>query len=482
MRTNKTTSKKWPKIRKFLNDIHLWGGLISGIVVFIVCLTGTIYTYNTELREAALSEYYNVPQSGEKMNPDEILSTVEPEVKGRVVGLKIPYAEGKSSFVLYNKAPEKGMERRQGPGSARMTDQAASDQSTDSITQQTRSSGEDVSNPIALRGSSNISKNDSIDIATATPPARPRGGRGRGPRANQLAVNPYTGAVIGDPGEVKTKTAAFMQKMFGLHRWLLLNEIEEPIIGGIENRKLGSWITGTATLLFLLGVLTGIIIWFPKKLRSWKNGLKIRWTAKWKRVNHDLHNTLGFYSFILLFLMSVTGPFWSFEWYRTGWQKAWGTYQDPNAPQVEKPKLVSEVLVGREPISIAEALAIVNDALPYKGDVTINFASDSTGTMNISKNRIGFFAPSASDRLVLDQYSGKILDKDIFREKPFNERASASIKALHIGDIYGPFTKLLYFIACLIATSLPVTGVMIWINKMKKKPKKKRTTSSPYRS
>jgi len=301
-------------------------------------------------------------------------------------------------------------------------------------------------------------------------PAGPGGGRG--PRANQLAVNPYTGQIIGDPSDVKTKTAEFMQKMFSLHRWLLLNEIEEPIIEGVENRKLGSWITGSATLLFLFGVITGIVIWFPNKMRAWKNGLNIRWSANWKRLNHDLHNTLGFYSCIILFLMAVTGPFWSFDWYRAGWQKTWGTYKSPDAPKEEKATILSTLPAdGRKPMSIEETILAVNKVLPYEGDVTINFAKDSVGTVSISKNRTGFFAPSAGDKLTLDQYSGEVLERDVFREKPFNQRASASIKALHIGDIYGPFTKLLYFISCLIATSLPVTGVMIWINKMKKTKK-----------
>ena len=191
-------------------------------------------------------------------------------------------------------------------------------------------------------------------------PAAGGPGGGRGPRANQFAVNPYTGEAIGDPSDEKTKTAEFMQKMFGLHRWLLLNEIEEPIFEGIENRKLGSWITGTATLLFLLGVITGFVIWFPNKMRSWKNGLNIRWTANWKRLNHDLHNTLGFYSCIILFFMSVTGPFWSFDWYRAGWQKTWGTYKAPDAPKEEKAKLESIVPAGdAKPLTVEETILAV---------------------------------------------------------------------------------------------------------------------------
>lgn len=484
-RVQKSTT--WMKVRKFFNDIHLWGGLISGIVVFIVCLTGTIYTYNTEIRAWAMPEFNKVKVDGEKKNNDELLSMVKPEVKGQIVGVKVPYAENATTLFMYNKKEKEGKEgegRGSGEGNVRRAEGGKSEnkEASAQVEQVQGEKKSETTNPGTsedknAKSDRSLEKSTSAEMKNAEKKG-PQGsgpggpGGGRGPRSNQLAVNPYTGQVIGDPAEVKTKTAEFMQKMFGLHRWLLLNEIEDPIIEGVENRKLGSWITGTATLLFLLGVITGFIIWFPNKMRSWKNGLNIRWTANWKRLNHDLHNTLGFYSCILLFLMSVTGPFWSFEWYRAGWQKTWGTYKSPDAPKEEKVPVLSTVPAdGKKPLNIEETILAVNKILPYDGDVTITFAKDSTGTVAVSKNRVGFFAPSAGDKLTLDQYSGEALEKDIFREKPFNERASASIKALHIGDIYGPFTKFLYFISCLIATSLPVTGVMIWINKMKKTKK-----------
>jgi len=408
----------WIRVRGFLNDIHLWGGLISGIVVFIVCLTGTIYTYNTEIRAWALSEYYSVKVEGEKMNPDKLVASIVANFDGQIQGIMLPHAAEATTMLMYSQKEQE----------------------------------------------SSVSK----------PTAEKKGSAGgRRPRASQLAVNPYNGQLIGDPGKEKTRTAEFMQKLFGLHRWLLLNEIEQPLIEGVENRKLGSWITGTATLLFLLGVISGMIIWFPNKIRSWKNGLTIKWSASWKRINHDIHNTLGLYSCVILFLMAVTGPFWSFDWYRTGWQKTWGTYQAADAPKKEKLPVFSVVpMDGKPAMTIAETVLAVNKILPYQGDVTINFAKDSVGAITVNKNRTGFFAPSAGDKITLDQYTGALLEKDIFREKPFKERASASIKALHIGNIYGDFTKLLYFISCLIATSLPVTGVLIWVNKMKKKPKK----------
>ncbi|WP_332914067.1 PepSY-associated TM helix domain-containing protein [Algoriphagus boritolerans] len=56
----------WKPIRKFLNDIHLYAGLTCGLIVIVVCLSGTIYVYNTEIRETADSERYFVEVFGER--------------------------------------------------------------------------------------------------------------------------------------------------------------------------------------------------------------------------------------------------------------------------------------------------------------------------------------------------------------------------------------------------------------------------------
>ena len=98
--------------------------------------------------------------------------------------------------------------------------------------------------------------------------------------------------------------------------------------------------------------------------------------------------------------------------------------------------------------------------------------------MSFSKTKTGFFAPAASDKLSINVLTGGITKVDIFTDKPFNERIAGSIKAIHVGNVYGTFTKWLYFFACLIATSLPITGTLIWINKLKKRKKRKPTKDS----
>ncbi len=43
------SKEKGYTFRKFINDAHLWLGIASALVLFIVCLTGTIYTFKSEI-------------------------------------------------------------------------------------------------------------------------------------------------------------------------------------------------------------------------------------------------------------------------------------------------------------------------------------------------------------------------------------------------------------------------------------------------
>lgn len=408
------TKPVWTKLRKFLNDIHLWIGLTSGIVVLLICLSGTIYVFNTEIRELASPELYKVSRAADarRLPIEKLIADAAGQTGGKVISIKIP-ADPESAYVLtvknLEKAEDQGLEK---------------------------------------------AKNGVKEKPTAPS------------RGVQYLIDPYSGKILGSSAE-KNKVTEFMQLMFSLHRWLLLDRIEEPIFGELPNRKLGSYISGTATILFTLGVITGIIIWFPQKIRNWKQGLKVNWKASWKRVNHDLHNSLGFYSCLLLLLMGITGPQWSFSWYREALRKSLGTYEQEGTSKPELPK--SQVQSENPHTLLLDSFIVAADKnLNYRGNLTISFPADSTDIVLLSKTRTGFFAPAAADKIYVDQYSAKVLKSDIFSLKPFNERVSGSIKAIHVGDVYGTFSKILYFLACLVATSLPVTGTLIWFNKMKK--------------
>ncbi len=393
------SNSNWKRTRKFLNDIHLWLGLASGLILFVVCLTGTVYTFHSEIDEWLNSEKYRVEVPGvSPLSVEELAKAISQQVEGQIASVTIP-SDAESSYQFS---------------------------------------------------------------------VRKEGER----RGTTYLVNPYTAEVLGN---TKSGASEFFMIMFRLHRWLLLDtSIGRPIVG---------W----STVIFVFLILTGLIIWIPQKVKSWKQGLKIKWSANWKRINHDLHNALGLYTAIFLLVMALSGLQWSFDWYRTGLRSALGVEQpagrgasgpntshqgvkpeekDVNNSQQDESNTVS-------PLSIAQLLNIVDEELPYPGSYRIEIPDGKSNTVKIGKYHAGFFASPAADDVSIDVYSGEILSKQIFSEKPFNERVARSIKALHVGDVFGTFSKIIYFISCLIATILPVTGTLIWINKLKKKSKKK---------
>jgi uncharacterized iron-regulated membrane protein len=246
--------------------------------------------------------------------------------------------------------------------------------------------------------------------------------------------------------------------MFKLHRWLLLDI------------KIGRPIVGIATIIFLIISLSGIYLWFPKKLkwRNIKQGFKIKTKANWKRINHDLHNTLGFYACVFLIIMGITGLCWSFEGYKDGL----GNLIGAEIFNRSSPKFDLEKNPGNKVISVDEAIEIANKTLAYKGELSVTFPSKKSNYYSFRKTNEANFSPVTSDRLYVAS-SGEVLAVDYFKDKPLNVQFASLIKPIHTGDIYGLFSKIIYFLVCLIATSLPVTGTIIWINKMKKTKKAK---------
>lgn len=393
-------SNLWNIIRNITNEIHLYAGLISGIIVIAVCLSGTIYVYNTEIRELANPELHQVEESGSRLSAEELKIKLESELNSKVVALNW-----------------------------------------------------------------NDETNQSVQFTLKN-----EGEKGRG---TTYFINPYSGEILGD-ASVKTSAAEFMGYMFSLHRWLMLDRVETPILESISNRDLGRFINGIATLLFTLGVLTGLVIWFPKKVKNWKQGLKVKWNANWKRVNHDLHNTLAFYSLIFLLLMGATGPFWSFQWYREGWQKTWDTYSAPSQRGESNEEVKPEIVASGEFHTLDEIISVTNEQLSYEGTLRISLPENGNDPISVSKYRTGFFAKAGSDQLKVNSGSLEGIEANLFSDLPVRQQIGRSVKSLHTGEIFGQFTKFIWFVTCLIATSLPITGTLIWLNKKKKKTSKRK--------
>ncbi|MBQ6938562.1 MAG: PepSY domain-containing protein, partial [Muribaculaceae bacterium] len=136
------------------------------------------------------------------------------------------------------------------------------------------------------------------------------------PRRAAIYVDQYTGEVKGSSSRLP-----FFNTMFRLHRFLL---DKRDANGGVF---WGKQIVGISTLLFVVILITGIILWWPKSKKAWKNLVTIRLRSGWKRFLYDLHVVGGMYAIVFLLAMALTGLTWSYPWYRNAFYSLFGVEQ-----------------------------------------------------------------------------------------------------------------------------------------------------------
>lgn len=74
---------------------------------------------------------------------------------------------------------------------------------------------------------------------------------------------------------------------------------------------------GYSVVIFVITLITGLVLWYPRKWNK-KTALRnftLKIKAPFARLNYDLHNVLGGYAAIVLFVLSATGLVWSFNWF-----------------------------------------------------------------------------------------------------------------------------------------------------------------------
>jgi len=383
------------KFKKITGWLHLWVGLVTGIVVVIVSVTGCIYVFDQEIFDFIHEDIVSVQKTGPARPVSELLAIAQKAVGPHKKLSSIKITEDDKSFVF---------------------------------------SGFKVNDKkkITLWYFSQFEYYDYV------------------------YVNQYTGKVLG----IIDFRYEFFNVVEQLHRQLLL---VKPV---------GSVIVGSCVLLFLLMMITGFILWLPKNYRQFKQSITIKWNARFKRVNYDVHNSLGFYVLPIAILIAVTGLVWSFKWWEKGIYNMLGTKEKPQFSRV------------------LPVISTVDSTLNKMDIIHHNLLKQLNGDWT----QIGLDIPSGKDKMVMafvylkhrsdgwngisyyffDGRTGKLVTAMPHSKKTLGMKWRNSNLYIHTGRLYGPGTQILAFLASLVCASLPVTGFLIWWGKRNKKPKKKR--------
>lgn len=269
----------------------------------------------------------------------------------------------------------------------------------------------------------------------------------------QVFLNPYNGAVL----KYKNMNRDFFRVVLAGHYNLWL-----PV-------AIGQPITATATLIFVVMMITGLILWWPRSKAARKQRFTVKWQARWRRRNYDLHNVLGFYMTWVAIFLALTGLVFGFQWFAKSvyWVSSGGT------AKVEDKHPDSDTTKQALYSNIADHLFETHrKSVGADESIGVYFAGTPTDPVEIVINhRPGTYYKS--DFYHYDQYTGKHLEAEGSWDGKFSEATIADKIVrmnydMHVGAIFGLPGKMLAFFASLIAASLPVTGFLVWWGRRKK--------------
>ncbi|MDR0228440.1 MAG: PepSY domain-containing protein [Flavobacteriaceae bacterium] len=402
MQTDKPKKSKGV-FKKYMLKLHLWLGLLSGIIVLIVSLTGTIFVFNEDISTYLKQDMiYHNEKDIEHKKPIPLRELKE-LVNAQLVNEEVPAEEvtipldptRSYQFGLFKANPE----------------------------------GWNYFDTYLI--------------------------------FKTVYVNQYTGEVIAVDDLLKSP---FFFSMI-LHRSLLLSN------------AVGGTIVGVSTIIFVIMLVTGIILWWPKNKNMRKQRFWFRWkkVKGWRRKNYDVHNIVGFYSSFLALIVAITGIMYSFRITMT-WVyflvNGFSTY----SPDFSHYKTTAPESM-ETPTTVDRIAQTVKEHYPNAFSFGIDLEDHENAdhhhdnmTVRVKDHE---FKYSDSHMMIFDEHSGELLFNRAHKDKLLAERATGATYDLHVGAFFGMTGKIIAFIMSLFCASLPITGFIIyWGRRNKKKATK----------
>ncbi|MCD2425142.1 PepSY domain-containing protein [Niabella pedocola] len=274
-------------------------------------------------------------------------------------------------------------------------------------------------------------------------------------------VNPFTGKVLA----VYDEKNGFFNIVKIIHWSFLLNS------------GWGKYVTGIPVLIFLVMLITGIILWWPKNKKARKQRFWFQWknVKAWRRKNYDLHSILGFYASFIALLLAITGLFYAFAFIQNaiyfGFSGGKTTMPDFSHITTKAPDSLRNTHTIDKMAHQVEAL--YPTAFSYSIDLGNEHMDDHEHpNFSIYVKQLGY-SYHIMHQLIFDENSGALLKNYNYKEKNLGEKAVGANYDVHVGAILGLPTKIIAFVASLICASLPVTGFLVWYGRRRKKKKPK---------
>ncbi len=413
--------------RQIIGKIHLWLGIPTGLLVFVIAVTGCLYAFQEEIQQLS-QPYRNVVQEDKPILPPSKLQVIaQNQLPGKLLHSVKYHEQGKAAEAIFYNFEEHYY--------------------------------------------------------------------------YSVFLNPYSGKVL----KVRDNETGFFHFILDGHFYLWLPP------------KIGQPVVATSTLIFVVILISGIILWFPGNKKYIRKNMSFSWNANthWKKKIFDLHNILGFYVCLFALILAFTGLVWGFQWFANGLHKTAGgrkslEYADPGSTKVMRsnycrnltdspqdtlqclfPSLAREgesehselgvshkfeirhyffsITKSVEQVAITSPIdsvwLMMQREYPQAQSIEVHPPeNDKSSIMANANANAGTYWKT--DYRYFDQYTLKELDVNHIygrlKDAGFADKLLRMNYDIHVGAIGGLPGKIIVFLIGLLVASLPVTGFLIW--------------------
>lgn len=263
-------------------------------------------------------------------------------------------------------------------------------------------------------------------------------------------VNPFTAEVL----SVQDEKNGFFNIVKFIHWSFLLKS------------EWGKYVVGIPVFIFLLMLVTGIILWWPKNQKARRQRLWFRWKniRSWRRRNYDLHSIVGFYASFLALIAAVTGLFYSFFFIKAAMYVIFsgGETVYPDYSHIKTTAPLEMRNAGTLDRMAAKVEALYPTASAYSLDFGHPHIDDHEHpNYEVFVKQLDY-SYHINHQIIFDENSGEMLQNRPHQSKDFGQKYIAANYDIHVGSILGIWGKILAFIGSLACASLPVTGFLVW--------------------
>ena len=293
------------------------------------------------------------------------------------------------------------------------------------------------------------------------------------PRRASMFIDQYSGNITG-----KYERIGFFSIMFKLHRWLL--DSSNPHGGGL---KIGKLIVGVSTCIFVIALISGVVIWWPRVRTGLRRSLTITTKHGWRFFWKSLHVAGGMYALVIVLVMALTGLTWSFDWYRSAFYAVCGVEYAPrhnngrnaknsrdshNAHGIKRERIDD----GKEDIETWRQHSEFGHWQQFYDELKIQNPDAPQITIGIEKATVKLGSMGngrASDSYVYKNRTEAISPSAKYADSDPADKLRGWIYSIHTGSFGGMTTRIMWFFASILGASLPITGYYMWIRRLKKR-------------